>query len=117
MHQTGAVNSHWLIFMPTMRMTEKDRDWSVVGAVRVDAPASHISSGARPTILAGSTARDGCRQRAIRGQESLIVFENVFVPHAHVFMDGEWEYATRWSSVSLPITVRLMSAKRDLAMC
>ena len=38
MHQTGAVNSHWLIFMPTMRMTEADRDWSVVGAVRVDAP-------------------------------------------------------------------------------
>ena len=38
MHQTGAVNSHWLIFMPTMRMTENDRDWSVVGAVRVDAP-------------------------------------------------------------------------------
>ena len=27
MHQTGAVNSHWLIFMPTMRMTERDRDW------------------------------------------------------------------------------------------
>jgi 4-hydroxybutyryl-CoA dehydratase/vinylacetyl-CoA-Delta-isomerase len=33
MHQTGAVNSHWLIFMPTMRMTEADKDWSVVGAV------------------------------------------------------------------------------------
>ena len=38
MHQTGAVNSHWLIFMPTMRMSEADREWSVVGAVRVDAP-------------------------------------------------------------------------------
>ncbi|MEJ2626340.1 MAG: 4-hydroxyphenylacetate 3-hydroxylase N-terminal domain-containing protein, partial [Pseudolabrys sp.] len=38
MHQTGAVNSHWLIFMPTMRMTEADKDWAVVGAVRVDAP-------------------------------------------------------------------------------
>ena len=38
MHQTGAVNSHWLIFMPTMRMTENDGDFSVVGAVRVDAP-------------------------------------------------------------------------------
>src|SRR5262249_39445323 len=28
------------------------------------------------------------------GQESLIVFEDVFVPHEHVFMDGEWEYAS-----------------------
>jgi len=35
MHQTGAVNSHWLIFMPTMRLTEADRAWSVVGAIRV----------------------------------------------------------------------------------
>jgi len=34
----GAVNSHWLIFMPTMRMTEGDRNWSVVGAIRSDAP-------------------------------------------------------------------------------
>jgi 4-hydroxybutyryl-CoA dehydratase/vinylacetyl-CoA-Delta-isomerase len=24
----------------------------------------------------------------------LIVFENVFVPHEHVFMDGEWDYAS-----------------------
>ena len=28
------------------------------------------------------------------GQEALIVFEDVFVPHEHVFMDGEWAYAT-----------------------
>jgi len=28
------------------------------------------------------------------GQEALIVFDNVFVPHQHVFMDGEWEYAS-----------------------
>ena len=27
MHQTGAVNSHWLIFMPTMRMSAADKDW------------------------------------------------------------------------------------------
>ena len=36
MHQTGAVNSHWLIFMPTMRMTEADREWSVVGAGKLE---------------------------------------------------------------------------------
>ena len=34
----GAINSHWLIFMPTMRMTGGDRNWSVVGAIRSDAP-------------------------------------------------------------------------------
>ncbi len=95
MHQTGAVNSHWLIFMPTMRMTEADRDWSVVGAVRVDAPGLTYVVGRQTNdtrIVDGGTMDAGNAQFA--GQEALIVFENVFVPHEHVFMDGEWAYAT-----------------------
>jgi 4-hydroxybutyryl-CoA dehydratase/vinylacetyl-CoA-Delta-isomerase len=95
MHQTGAVNSHWLIFMPTMRMSEADREWSVVGAVRVDAPGLTYIVGRQTNdtrIMDGGAMDAGNAQFA--GQESLIVFENVFVPHAHVFMDGEWDYAT-----------------------
>ncbi len=95
MHQTGAVNSHWLIFMPTMRMTENDRDWSVVGAVRVDAPGLTYIVGRQTNdtrIVDGGTMDAGNAQFA--GQESLIVFEEVFVPHEHVFMDGEWSYAS-----------------------
>jgi 4-hydroxybutyryl-CoA dehydratase/vinylacetyl-CoA-Delta-isomerase len=95
MHQTGAVNSHWLIFMPTMRMTEADRDWSAVGAVRVDAPGLTYIVGRQTNdtrIMDGGPLDAGNAQFA--GQESLIVFDNVFVPHEHVFMDGEWAYAT-----------------------
>ena len=95
MHQTGAVNSHWLIFMPTMRLTEADRDWSVVGAIRVDAPGLTYVVGRQTNdtrIVDGGAMDAGNAQFA--GQESLIVFEDVFVPHEHVFMDGEWEYAS-----------------------
>jgi 4-hydroxybutyryl-CoA dehydratase / vinylacetyl-CoA-Delta-isomerase len=95
MHQTGAVNSHWLIFMPTMRMSEADREWSVVGALRVDAPGLTYIVGRQTNdtrITDGGAMDAGNAQFA--GQESLIVFEDVFVPHEHVFMDGEWEYAT-----------------------
>jgi 4-hydroxybutyryl-CoA dehydratase/vinylacetyl-CoA-Delta-isomerase len=94
MHQTGAVNSHWLIFMPTLRMTEADRDWSVVGAVRVDAPGLTYVVGRQTNdtrVVDGGALDAGNAQFA--GQESLIVFDNVFVPHEHVFMDGEWNYA------------------------
>jgi 4-hydroxybutyryl-CoA dehydratase / vinylacetyl-CoA-Delta-isomerase len=94
MHQTGAVNSHWLIFMPTMRMSAADRDWSVVGAVRVDAPGLTYIVGRQTNdtrIVDGGAMDAGNAQFA--GQEALIVFENVFVPYEHVFMDGEWEYA------------------------
>ncbi|MBI4367455.1 MAG: 4-hydroxybutyryl-CoA dehydratase [Deltaproteobacteria bacterium] len=95
MHQTGAVNSHWLIFMPTMRMTQADRDWSVVGAIRVDTPGLTYVVGRQTNdtrIVDGGALDAGNAQFA--GQESLIVFENVFVPHEHVFMDGEWQYAS-----------------------
>ncbi|MGP0089212.1 MAG: 4-hydroxyphenylacetate 3-hydroxylase family protein [Xanthobacteraceae bacterium] len=95
MHQTGAVNSHWLIFMPTMRMTEADRDWAVVGAVRVDAPGLTYIVGRQTNdtrIMDGGALDAGNAQFA--GQESLIVFDEVFVPHEHVFMDGEWPFAT-----------------------
>src|SRR5262249_17478633 len=94
LHQTGAVNSHWLIFMPTMRMTEADKDWSVVGAVRVDAPGLTYVVGRQTN---DTRAVDGGELDAgnarFAGQEALIVFDNVFVPHEHVFMDGEWQYA------------------------
>jgi 4-hydroxybutyryl-CoA dehydratase/vinylacetyl-CoA-Delta-isomerase len=95
MHQTGAVNSHWLIFMPTMRMTAADRDWSVVGAVRVDTPGLTYIVGRQTNdtrIVDGGAMDAGNAQFA--GQESLIVFDQVFVPHEHVFLDGEWEYAS-----------------------
>ena len=36
-HQTGCLNSHWLIVMPTMRLTENDKDYSIVGAIPVEA--------------------------------------------------------------------------------
>lgn len=94
MHQTGAVNSHWLIFMPTMRMTEADRDWSVVGAVPVNAPGLTYIIGRQTNdtrIVDGGELDAGNAQFA--GQEALIVFEEVFVPYGHVFMDGEWSYA------------------------
>jgi 4-hydroxybutyryl-CoA dehydratase/vinylacetyl-CoA-Delta-isomerase len=95
MHQTGAVNSHWLIFMPTMRMTEADRDWAVVGAVRVDTPGLTYIVGRQTN---DTRAMDGgdldAGNARFAGQESLVVFDEVFVPYDHVFMDGEWAYAS-----------------------
>ena len=36
-HQTGALNSHWMLVMPTMRLSEADHDYAVVCAVPVEA--------------------------------------------------------------------------------
>jgi 4-hydroxybutyryl-CoA dehydratase/vinylacetyl-CoA-Delta-isomerase len=93
-HMTGGLNSHWIVVMPTMNMGPDDRAYSVVGAV--------------PGNAAGITyiyGRQSCDTRAMEkgdidkgnakfgGQETLVVFDDVFIPHEHIFMDGEHEFA------------------------
>jgi 4-hydroxybutyryl-CoA dehydratase/vinylacetyl-CoA-Delta-isomerase len=94
MHQTGTINSHWMLVMPTMRLGEADKDYAICAAIPVDHPGI--------TYIYG---RQSCDTRALEdteidtgnnrfgGQETMIVFEDVFVPFSHVFMDGEWQFA------------------------
>ena len=35
-HQTGCINSHWMVVMPTMRLIAGDEDYAIVGAVPVE---------------------------------------------------------------------------------
>ncbi|MBW2495621.1 MAG: 4-hydroxybutyryl-CoA dehydratase [Deltaproteobacteria bacterium] len=93
-HQTGCVNSHWIVVMPTMRLREVDRDYAIVAAIPADAPGL--------TYIYG---RQSCDTRALEGgdidagnagfsgQEALIVLEDVFVPWDRVFLDGEVDWA------------------------
>jgi 4-hydroxybutyryl-CoA dehydratase/vinylacetyl-CoA-Delta-isomerase len=94
MHQTGCLNSHWLLVMPTMRLTEADRDYAVVAAMPVHAKGITYIYGRQSCdtrALEGSEIDQGNARYA--GQEAVIVLEDVFVPWSHVFMNGEWEFA------------------------
>jgi 4-hydroxybutyryl-CoA dehydratase / vinylacetyl-CoA-Delta-isomerase len=93
-HQTGCINSHWLLVMPTMRMTPEDRDYAVSIAVPVDHPGISYIYGRQSCdsrALEGSEIDQGNAQ--FGGQEALIVFDDVFVPRSHIFMHGETEFA------------------------
>jgi 4-hydroxybutyryl-CoA dehydratase/vinylacetyl-CoA-Delta-isomerase len=93
-HQTGCLNSHWLIVMPTLRLAPADRDYAIVGALPVTAPGI--------TYIYG---RQSCDTRALEGgdldagnahysgQEAMIIFDDVFIPNDHIFLDGETEFA------------------------
>lgn len=94
-HQTGCINSHWLLVMPTMRLTEQDKDYAIVGAVPVDAEG-----------LAYIYGRQSCDTRSMEGgdmdvgnakfggQEAMVIFDRVFIPTQHIFMDGEFDFAS-----------------------
>jgi 4-hydroxybutyryl-CoA dehydratase/vinylacetyl-CoA-Delta-isomerase len=93
-HQTGCINSHWLLVMPTMRMTPEDRDYAISVAVPVDHPAISYIYGRQSCdsrALEGGEIDQGNAQ--FGGQEALIVFDDVFVPRSHIFMNGESEFA------------------------
>ncbi len=93
-HQTGCINSHWMVVMPTMRLKEADKNFAIIGAVSVD------SKGI--TYIYG---RQSCDTRSMEGgvidvgnatyggQEAMVIFDNVFIPNEYIFMDGEFDFA------------------------
>ena len=94
-HQTGCINSHWIIAMPTMRLGPKDKDYSVVAAFPVDAPGITYIYGRQSCdtrSMEGGSIDVG--NASFSGQEAMVILEDVFVPWSHVFMDGEYEFAS-----------------------
>jgi len=95
LHQTGAVNSHEIICMPTRAMREEDKDYAISFALPADTNGIIYIYG-----------RQSCDTRKIDspnmdvgnilygGQECMVVFNNVFVPWERVFMYKEWDFAT-----------------------
>lgn len=94
MHQTGCLNSHWVIVMPTMRLRPVDRDYAIVAAIPVDHPGLTFIYGRQSCdtrALEGGEIDQGNAQ--FSGQEAMILIDDVFIPNELIFMDGETQYA------------------------
>ncbi len=94
-HQTGCLNSHWLVVMPTMRLKEGDKAYAIIGALPVDTPGLTYIYGRQSCdtrSMEGGEIDQGNAQYG--GQEAMIIFEDVFIPYTHIFMDGEYEFAS-----------------------
>jgi len=93
-HQTGAVNSHEIIVMPTISMREEDKDFAVSFAV---------PSNTKGIVYV--VGRQSCDTRKLEegridrgninfgGHEALIIFNDVFVPWERVFMYKEYDFS------------------------
>lgn len=93
-HQTGAVNSHEIVVMPTIAMREEDKDYAVSFALPSDAKGIIYIMGRQ------SCDTRKCENSKIDvgnvlfgGHEALVVFDNVFVPWERVFMCREYEFS------------------------
>ena len=92
LHMTGAVNSHEILVMPTTALDDKSKDYAIVCAIPVDAEGLTMIFGRQ----AGDDRRDNLERIDVGkprfgavGGEAVIVFDDVFVPHDRVFLNGE----------------------------
>jgi len=94
-HQTGAVNSHEHLIMPTIAMKEADKDYAVSFAVPSDAEGVFMIYGRQSCdarkLEEGADIDLGNSQ--FGGHEVLVVFEDVFVPNERIFLKKEYEFA------------------------
>lgn len=93
-HQTGAINSHWILVMPTISMTKDDADYAVSFCAPADAEGVFYIYGRQSCDtrkLEGGNIDVGNKQ--FGGHEALMVFDNVFIPWENVFMCGEYEFS------------------------
>jgi 4-hydroxybutyryl-CoA dehydratase/vinylacetyl-CoA-Delta-isomerase len=109
-HQTGAINSHWLLVMPTGRLRDADRDYAVVCAVPVDAPGISYVYGRQSCDTRSLEGDVDVGNARYAGQEALVILDDVFVPTEHVFLDGECEF-------SAPLVERFTSYHRRSYVC
>lgn len=94
-HQTGAVNSHEHLIMPTIAMKEDDKDYAVSFAVPSDAEGIFMIYGRQSCD--GRKLEEGVDidlgNSEFGGHEVLVVFDDVFVPNDRIFLCGEYEFA------------------------
>ncbi len=93
-HQTGACNSHEVLVMPTIALGPDDKDYAISFSVPMDAEGIFMIIGRQSCDtrkLEGSNLDVGNCEYG--GMESLLIFEDVFVPNDRLFLNGETEFA------------------------
>ena len=90
LHQTGMLNSHEIIVMPTVSMRQGEEDWAICFALPTNTRGIRYVYGRQasdtrkledPNLDIGNV-RFG-------GQEVMTIFEDVFVPEERIFLNGE----------------------------
>jgi 4-hydroxybutyryl-CoA dehydratase/vinylacetyl-CoA-Delta-isomerase len=96
-HQTGAINSHVHLVMPTVAMRPNEKDYAICCSVPVDAAGITYIYGRQSCDLRKLDESDAGEidsgNPCFGGQEVLVIFEDVFVPKERIYMDGETEYS------------------------
>jgi 4-hydroxybutyryl-CoA dehydratase/vinylacetyl-CoA-Delta-isomerase len=98
MHQTGAVNSHEILVMPTVAMKNDEKDFAISCAIPSDASGITYIYGRQSNdsrLLESPVGQNLDIGSPYGGQECMVVFDDVFVPNERVFINGEFDFTGR----------------------
>ncbi|ODU04515.1 MAG: 4-hydroxyphenylacetate 3-hydroxylase [Pseudonocardia sp. SCN 72-86] len=91
-HISGASLCDDLLVMPTKAMKPGEEDYAVACAVPVSAPGVVVVNAT--TYPEGGDPEDHPVSTRSALTEGFVIFDDVFVPHEMVFLDGQVEYAS-----------------------
>lgn len=93
-HISASPCANELLCLPCRTMGEADQDYAVAFAVPVNTPGVKLV-GVEPNVrLYGEECEfDHPESDHLQPSESLVIFDDVFVPWDRVFMCGEWRYS------------------------
>jgi 4-hydroxybutyryl-CoA dehydratase / vinylacetyl-CoA-Delta-isomerase len=92
-HQTGLLNSHEVMIMPTVNLGPGEEDWAICFALPTNTPGLRFIYGRQSSDtrkLEGSSLDIG--NPTFGGQEVMLVLEDVFVPNERIFLNGELDH-------------------------
>ena len=94
-HQTGCINSHYILVMPTISMREGDEDYAISFACPADAEGITLILGRQScdTRKTEEWSDIDVGNKVYGGHEVLVIFDRVFVPNEMIFLNGEVKFA------------------------
>jgi 4-hydroxybutyryl-CoA dehydratase/vinylacetyl-CoA-Delta-isomerase len=94
LHNTGGINSHEVLVLPGTGLSPEERDYAISCAVPADAPGVIFIFGRQSND--SRKLEGGCDignpRFGVVGGEAMVVFDDVFVPHERIFLNGETGY-------------------------
>ena len=94
-HQTGYLNSHYVLVMPTISMREGDEDYAISFACPTDAEGITLILGRQSCDTRKTEEHNDIDvgNKVYGGHEVLVIFDHVFIPNDMIFLNGETQFA------------------------
>jgi 4-hydroxybutyryl-CoA dehydratase/vinylacetyl-CoA-Delta-isomerase len=96
LHQTGLLNSHEVMVMPTVSLGPGEEDWAICFAVPTNTPGLRFIYGRQASDTRKLEGRPlDVGNPTFGGQEVMLVLDDVFVPQERIFMNGELDQTSK----------------------